>query len=129
MLSASSYVAFSKIVTMFSVIEAMKAPQSKKRYESCCETSIDFMSYLVLSFRTETLSSYQSCDKVYANDLRSRSIYLRSIIQKLMNNRNESIRTLNADFEPTAITCRMTESNDYQWLSSVTILTSSQSLQ
>ncbi len=106
---------------MFSVIEKTMTSQLKKQYESCYETSIDFMIYSVLSFRIETLSSYRSCDKVFVNNWRSKSIYQQSIIQRSMISRNELIKMLNANFESTAITCRMTELNDFQWWNSVTI--------
>jgi len=68
MLFAQSYVVSSRNITMFSISEEMMTFQSKKRFESCYETSIDFMIYLVLLFQTETLSSYQSCDKVFASN-------------------------------------------------------------
>ncbi len=53
---------------MSSVIEKMRTSQLKKQFESCYETFIDFMIYLVLLFQTETLNSYQQCDKVFVND-------------------------------------------------------------
>jgi len=118
---AWSYVVSSKNVTMFSVIEKTMTSQSKKQYESCYETSIDFMIYSVLSFRIETFSSYQSCDKVFVNDWRFKSIYQQSIIQRSTISWNKLIKMLNANFESTAITCRMTELNDFQWWNSVTI--------
>jgi len=55
------------------------------------------MIYLVLLFRTETLSSYQSCDKVFASDLRSQLVYQQLIILRSMINQNELIKTLNED--------------------------------
>ncbi len=61
--------------------------------------------------------------------LRITVIYSQSIILRLMINRNESIRTSNANLEFTAITCRTTESNEYLWWNSTTISISSQSLQ
>ncbi len=79
------------------------------------------MIYSVLSFQIETLSSYQLCDKVFVNDWRSKSIYQQSIIQRSMISRNELIKMLNANFESTAITCRMTELNNFQWWNSVII--------
>jgi len=100
--------------------------QSKKQYESCYETFIDFMIYSVLSFQIETLSSYRSCDKVFVNDWRSKSIYQQFIIQKSMISRNKLIKMLNMNFESTAITCRMTELNDFQWWNSVIISIHSQ---
>ncbi len=118
---AWSYVVSSKNVTMFSVIEKTMTSQSKKQYESCYETSIDFMIYSVLSFRIETFSSYRSCDKVFVNDWRFKPIYQQSIIQRSTISRNKLIKMLNANFESTAITCRMTELNDFQWWNSVTI--------
>ena len=42
---------------------------------------------------------------------------------------HESIKTLNANLESIAITCRTTESNEYLWWNSATISISSQSLQ
>ncbi len=53
---------------MSSIIEKMKAFQSKKQFKSYYEMSIDFMIYLVLLFWTETFNSYQQCDKVFASD-------------------------------------------------------------
>ncbi len=100
--------------------------QSKKQYESCYQMSINFMIYSVLSFWIETLSSYQSCDKVFVNNWRSKSIYQQFIIQRSMISRNELIKMLNANFESTAITCRMTELNDFQWWNSVIISIHSQ---
>ncbi len=79
------------------------------------------MIYSVLSFWIETFSSYWSCDKVFVNDWRSKSIYQQSIIQRSMISRNELIKMLNANFKSTAITCRMTELNDFQWWNSVII--------
>ncbi len=111
---------------MFSVIEKTMTSQLKKQYESCYETSIDFIIYSVLSFRIETFSSYRSCDKVFVNDWRSKSIYQQFIIQKSMISRNELIKMLNVNFESTAITCRMTELNDFQWWNSVIISIHSQ---
>ncbi len=111
---------------MFSVIEKMMTSQSKKQYESCYETFINFMIYSVLSFQIETFSSYWSCDKVFVNDWRSKSIYQQFIIQRSMISQNELIKMLNANFESTAITCRMTELNDFQWWNSVIISIHSQ---
>ncbi len=95
--------------------------QSKKQYESCYETFIDFIIYSVLSFQIETFNSYWSCDKVFVNDWKSKSIYQQFIIQKSMISWNKLIKMLNVNFESTAITCRMTELNDFQWWNSVTI--------
>ncbi len=99
----------------------MMTSQLKKQYESCYEMFINFMIYSVLSFQIETFSSYQSCDKVFVNNWRSKSIYQQFIIQKLMISQNELIKMLNANFESTAITCRITELNDFQWWNSVII--------
>ena len=79
------------------------------------------MIYSVLSFWIETLSSYQSCNKVFVNNWRSKSIYQQFIIQRLIISRNKLIKMLNANFESTAITCRMTELNDFQWWNSMII--------
>ncbi len=114
---------------MFSVIEKMMTSQSKKRFESCYETSIDCMIYPVLLFRTETFNSYRLCEKVFVSDWESQLVYSQSIILRSTINRNESIKTSNANLESTAITCRTTESNEYLWWSSVTISISSRSLQ
>ncbi len=65
---AQLYVVSSRNVTMFSVIEKTMKSQLKKRFESCYETFIDFMIYLVLLFQTETLNSYQQYDKVFVSD-------------------------------------------------------------
>jgi len=118
---AWSYVVFSKNITMFSVIEKTMTSQLKKQYKSCYETFIDFMIYSVLSFQIETFSSYQLCDKVFVNNWRSKSIYQQFIIQRLMISWNKLIKMLNANFKSTAITCRMTELNDFQWWNSVII--------
>jgi len=114
---------------MFSVIEKTMTSQSKKWFESCYETSIDCMIYSVLLFWTETFNSYQLCEKVFASDWESQLVYSQFIILKSMINRNELIKTLNANLEFTAITCRMTESNEYLWWNSATISISFQSLQ
>ncbi len=114
---------------MFPVIEKTMASQSKKRFESCYETSIDCMIYSVLLFRTETLNSYRLCEKAFASDWESQLVYSQSIILRSTINRNESIRTSNANLEPTAITCRTTESNEYLWWNLATISISSRSLQ
>ncbi len=114
---------------MFSVIKETMTSQSKKWFESCYETFIDCMIYSVLLFQTETLNSYQLCEKVFASDWESQLVYSQSIILRSMINQNESIKTLNANLEFTAITCRMTESNEYLWWNSATISISSQSLQ
>ncbi len=103
--------------------------QLKKWFESCYETSIDCMIYSVLLFQTETLNSYQLCEKVFASNWESQLVYSQFIILRSMINRNESIKTLNANLESTAITCRTTESNEYLWWNSTTISISSQSLQ
>ncbi len=103
--------------------------QLKKWFESCYETFIDCMIYSVLLFQTETFNSYQLCEKVFASDWESQLVYSQSIILRSMINRNESIKTLNANLEFIAITCRMTESNEYLWWNSATISISSQSLQ
>ena len=95
--------------------------QLKKQYESCYKTFIDFMIYSVLLLQIKTFNSYWSCDKVFVNDWRSKSIYQQFIIQKSMISWNELIKMLNANFKFTAITCRMTELNDFQWWNSVTI--------
>ena len=126
---AQSYVVSSKNVTMFSVIEKMMTSQSKKRFESCYETSIDCMIYLVLLFRTETLNSYWLCEKAFASDWESQLVYSQPIILRSTINRNESIRTSNANLESTAITYRTTESNEYLWWNLATISISSRSLQ
>ncbi len=114
---------------MFSVVEKMMTSQSKKRFKSCYETFIDCMIYSVLLFWTKTFNSYWLCEKVFASDWESQLVYSQFIILRLMINWSESIKTLNANLEFTAITCRTTESNEYLWWSSVTISISSQSLQ
>ncbi len=106
---------------MFSVIKKMMTSQLKKWFESCYETSINCMIYSVLLFQTETFNSYQLCERVFASDWESQLVYLQSIIQRSMIRRNESIKTLNVNLEFTAITCRMTESNEYLWWNSATI--------
>jgi len=100
--------------------------QSKKRFESCYETSINCIIYSVLLFRTETFNSYQLCERVFASDWESQLVYSQSIIWRLIIRRNKSIKTLNANLEFTAITCKMTESNEYLWWNSATISISSQ---
>ncbi len=107
----------------------MMTSQSKKWFESCYETFINCMIYSVLLFQTETLNSYQLCEKVFASDWELQLVYSQSIILRSMINRNESIKTLNANLESTAITCKMTELNEYLWWNSVTIQISSRSLQ
>ncbi len=87
------------------------------------------MIYSVLLFWTETLNSYWLCERVFANDWESQLVYSQSIILRSMINRNKSIKTLNANLESTAITCRTTETNEYLWWNSTTISISSQSLQ
>ncbi len=114
---------------MFSVVEKMMTSQSKKRFKSCYETFIDCMIYSVLLFWTKTFNSYWLCEKVFASDWESQLVYSQFIILRLMINWSESIKTLNANLEFTAITCRTIESNEYLWWSSVTISISSQSLQ
>ncbi len=114
---------------MFSVIKKMMTSQLKKRFESCYEMSINCMIYSVLLFRTETLNSYQLCERVFASDWESQLVYSQSIIQRLMIRWNESIKMLNANLEFTAITYRTTESNEYLWWNSATISISSQSSQ
>ncbi len=114
---------------MFPVIKKMMTSQLKKRVESCYETSINCMIYSVLLFWTETFNSYQLCERVFADDWESQLVYSQSIILRSMINWNKSIKTLNANLESTAITCRMTESNEYLWWNSVTISIFSQSLQ
>ena len=126
---AQSYVVSSKNITMFSVIEKMMTSQLKKWFESCYEMSIDCMIYSVLLFQTETLNSYWLCEKVFASDWESQLVYSQSIILRLMINRNELIKTLNANLEFIAITCKTTESNKYLWWNSVTIQIFSRSLQ
>ncbi len=114
---------------MFHVIEKTMISQLKKWFESCYETSIDCMIYSVLLFQTETFNSYWLCEKVFANDWESQLVYSQSIILRSIINRNESIKTLNANLESTAIICRTTELNEYLWWNSTTISISSQSLQ
>ncbi len=114
---------------MFSVIEETMTFQSKKWFESCYKTFIDCMIYSVLLFWTETLNSYQLCEKVFASNWESQLVYSQHIILRLMINRNELIKTLNANLESTAITCRTTESNEYLWWNSATISISSWLLQ
>ena len=126
---AQSYVISSKNVTMFSVIEEIMTSQLKKWFESCYETSIDCMIYSVLLFWTETFNSYRLCEKVFASNWESQLVYSQFIILRLMINRNESIKMLNANLEFTAITCRTTESNEYLWWNLATISISSRSLQ
>ncbi len=90
---------------------------------------INCMIYSVLLFQTETFNSYQLCEKVFASDWESQLIYLQSIILRSTINRNKQIKTLNANLEFTAITCRMTELNEYLWWNSTTISIFSWSLQ
>ncbi len=97
MLFAQSYVISSRNITMFSVIEKTMTSQLKKWFESCYETSINFMIYLILLFWTETFSSYQLCDKVFASDLRLQLVYQQLIILRLMINQNKLIKMLNAN--------------------------------
>jgi len=126
---AQSYIISSKNVTMFSVIEKTMISQSKKQFESCYEMFINCMIYSVLLFRTETFNSYRLCEKVFASDWESQLVYSQFIILRLMINWNKSIKTLNANLNFTAITCRTTESNKYLWWNSATISISSRSLQ
>ncbi len=114
---------------MFSVIEKTMTFQSKKWFKSCYKTSINCMIYSVLLFRTEILNSYQLCERVFASDWKSQLVYSQSIIWRSTIRRNKSIKTLNANLEFTAITCRMTESNEYLWWNSATISISSRSSQ
>ncbi len=114
---------------MFSVIEKTMTSQLKKRFESCYETSINCMIYSVLLFQTETFNSYWLCERVFASDWESQLVYSQSIIRRSMIRQNESIKTLNANLESTAITCRTTESNEYLWWNSATISISSRSSQ
>ncbi len=107
----------------------MMTSHLKKRFESCYETFINCMIYSVLLFQTKTFNSYQLYEKVFASDWESQLVYSQSIILRLMINRNKSIKTLNANLESTAITCRTTELNEYLWWNSATISISSQSLQ
>ncbi len=107
----------------------MMTSQLKKRFESCYETSINCMIYSVLLFWTEILNSYWLYEKVFANDWESQLVYLQSIILRSTINQNKSIKTLNANLEFTAVTCRTTESNKYLWWNSATISIFSQSLQ
>ncbi len=111
---------------MFSVIEKTMTSQLKKQFESCYETSINCMIYSVLLFWTETFNSYRLCERVFASDWESQLVYSQFIIWRLMIRWNESIKTLNANLESTAITCRITESNEYLWWNSATISISSQ---
>jgi len=129
MLFAQSYVISSKNITMFSVIEKMMTSQSKKWFKSCYEMYIDCMIYSVLLFRTKTFNSYRLCEKVFASDWESSLVYSQFIILRSTINQNKSIKTLNANLEFTAITCRTTESNEYLWWNSTTISISSWSLQ
>ncbi len=114
---------------MFSVIKKTMTSQLKKQFESCYETSIDCMIYSVLLFQTETFNSYQLCERVFASDWESQLVYSQSIIWRSTIRRNKSIKTLNANLEFTAITCRTTESNEYLWWNSATISISSWSSQ
>ncbi len=114
---------------MFFVIEKTMTSQSKKQFKSCYETFIDCMIYLVLLFQTETFNLYQLCEKVFASDWESQLVYSQFIILRSTINQNKSIKTLNANLESTAITCRTTESNKYLWWNSATISIFSQSLQ
>ncbi len=103
--------------------------QLKKWFKSCYEMFIDCIIYLVLLFWTKTFNLYQLCKRVFANDWESQLIYSQFIILKSMINWNESIKTLNINLEFTAITCRITELNEYLWWNSTTISIFSQSLQ
>ncbi len=114
---------------MFSVIEKTMTSQLKKQFESCYETFIDCMIYSVLLFQTETLNSYQLCEKVFASDWESQLVYSQFIILRSMINWNKLIKMLNANLKSTAITCRTTESNKYLWWNSATISIFSWSLQ
>ncbi len=114
---------------MFFVIEKMMTSQLKKQFISCYEMFIDCMIYSVLLFWTETLNSYQLCEKVFASDWESQLVYSQFIILKSMINQNKSIKTLNANLKSIAITCRTTESNEYLWWNSATISIFSWSLQ
>ena len=87
------------------------------------------MIYSGLLIWTETLNSYQLCEKVFASDWESQLVYSQSIILRSTINRNKSIKTLNANLESTAITCKTTKSNKYLWWNSATIQIPSWSLQ
>ncbi len=103
--------------------------QLKKQFKSCYEIFINCMIYSVLSFQTETFNSYQLCERVFVSDWESQLIYSQFIILRLMINWNKLIKTLNVNLEFIAITCKMTELNEYLWWNSVTIQISSQLLQ
>ncbi len=66
-------------------------------------------------------SSYWLYERVFASDWESQLVYSQSIIWRLMIRWNELIKTLNANLESTAITCRTTELNEYLWWNSATI--------
>ena len=87
------------------------------------------MIYSVLLFWTKTFNSYWLCEKVFASDWESQLVYSQFIILRSTINQNESIKMLNANLESIAITCRMTETNEYLWWNSATISISSWSLQ
>ncbi len=114
---------------MFSIIEKIMTFQLKKQFKSCYETSIDCMIYSVLSFQKKTFNFYQLCKRVFASDWELQLVYSQFIILRLMINWNESIKTLNANLEFIAITCKMTKLNEYLWWNSTTISISFQSLQ
>ena len=103
--------------------------QLKKWFELCYETSINCIIYSVLLFQTKTFNSYQLCERIFANNWESQLVYSQFIILKFMINWNESIKTLNANLESIAITCRTTESNEYLWWNLATISIFSWSLQ
>ncbi len=94
---------------MFSVIEKTMTSQLKKRFELCYETSINCMIYSVLLFWTETLNSYQLCEKVFASDWESQLVYSQSIILK---------STINQDVErELRIYCNYMQNDWVKWIS------------
>ncbi len=105
----------------------MKISQLKRQLKCCFNEYIELMIYQASLYSIEILSSSSFFESFFANDWTflfdcSLFITLRSMIKV-----NKSIRMSSDIFISSVHTCRMTDSNDYLWLSLLTITSCLQS--
>lgn len=97
----------------------MRAHQMKKLYKWCSEMYTVFTVFSVLLSQTEDHNLSQWYERACVNSWRSRLTYQLPFTLRQIVRLSKLIKMLNEVYTSTATTYRMTEQDDFLWLSSV----------
>ena len=95
----------------------MKISQLKRQLKCCFNEYIELTIYQASLYSIMIFSSSSFFESFFANDWAFLFDYSSFIILRLMIKANKSIRTLSDIFNSSVHICRMTDLNDYLWLS------------